>query len=107
MNISEEFNAIILRRKSFEGDIDYENDLIIRDAVQLMTGDIAATVDFLDNSCTEEQFIWFSEIFDEVAEKSKSHEFIAALRRAADRFPEAVEKYNIGYFINSAAEYVD
>lgn len=107
MSISKEFSALILRRKCIEGDIDYENDQIIQDAILLMTKDIAATIDFLDNGCTEEQFVWFSEIFDEVAAKSKSSEFIAALRRAAERFPEAVEKYNIRYFIDSAAEYVE
>ena len=107
MSISEEFNALILRRKSIEGDVDYENDQIIQDAIQLMTRDITATIDFLDNDCTEEQFVWFSEIFDEVAEKSKSDEFIASLRRIAERYPEAVKKYNIDYFIDSAAEYID
>ena len=105
MAISEEFNALILRRKSIEGDIDYDNDQIIQDTIQLMTRDISATIDFLENDCTEEQFIWFSEIFDEVAEKSKSGEFIAVLRRVAERFPQAVKKYNIDYFIDSAAEY--
>jgi hypothetical protein len=107
MSIGEEFSTLILRRKSIEGDIDYENDQIIQDVIQLMTRDITATINFLDNDCTEEQFVWFSEIFDEVAEKSKSSEFIAALRRTAERYPEAVEKYNIRYFIDSAAEYVE
>ena len=106
MNISEEFSAIILRRKSIEGDVDYENDQIIQDAIKLMTRDITATIDFLDNDCTEEQFVWFSEIFDEVAETSKSPDFIDALRRTAQRFPEAVRQYNINYFIDSAAEYI-
>ena len=107
MSISEEFSTLILRRKSIEGDVDYENDQIIQDIIQLMTRDISATIEFLDNDCTEEQFVWFSEIFDEVAEKSRSNEFIAAIRRAAERYPEAVEKYNILYFIESAAEYVE
>jgi len=107
MSISEEFSTLILRRKSIEGDVDYENDKIIKDIIQLMTRDISATIEFLDNDCTEEQFVWFSEIFDEVAEKSRSNEFIAAIRRVAERYPEAVEKYNILYFIESAAEYVE
>ena len=105
MNISEEFNALILRRKSIEGDVDYENEQIIQDAIQLMIKDITATISFLDNDCTEEQFVWLSEIFDEIAERSNSSEFITALRRVAKRFPEAVRKYNIEYFIDSAAEY--
>ena len=30
------------------------------------------TITFLDKECSEEQFIWMSEIFDEIAERTKS-----------------------------------
>jgi hypothetical protein len=107
MSISEELNSLILQRKSIEGDVDYENNQVIQDEIQLMIKDINATVSFLENDCTEEQFIWLSEVFDEIAERSKSSEFIAAIRRAAKRFPQAVATYNINYFIDSAAEYIN
>ena len=107
MSISEELNSLILQRKSIEGDVDYENDQVIQDEIQLMIKDINATVSFLENDCTEEQFIWLSEVFDEIAERSKSGEFIAAIRHAAKRFPQAVATYNINYFIDSAADYIN
>ena len=75
--------------------------------VDLLTEDINATVSFLDKECSEEQFVWMSEIFDEIAERTKSKAFIEALRRAARRYQKATEDYNIEYFIDSAEEYTD
>ena len=48
-----------------------------------------------------------SEIFVEIAERTKSKEFINALRRAVLKFPEASMEYNIQYFIDSAKEYIE
>ena len=48
-----------------------------------------------------------SEIFDEIAERTKSREFIEALRRTAQKYPKAAKDYNIDYFIDSAEEYIE
>ena len=106
MNLHDEYEKIVQQRKSFDGDISYDDNPLILETVKLMTADIQKTIDFLDCDCTEEQFVWLSEVFDEIAEKTKSMEFIEALRRTAARFPEATKKYNIEYFIDSASEYV-
>ena len=42
---------------------------------------------------------------DKSALNSKA--LIDALMRVSKKYPEATEKYNINYFINSAAEYTD
>lgn len=107
MNISKEFKNLVDKRKAYEGDIDYDSNPIIAEMIQLFTRDINKTIEFLDNECSEEQLIWFSEIFDEVSESTKSKEFIEALYRAAGRYPDAVKRYNIGFFIDSAAEYIE
>ena len=106
MSLYDEYDKLVQQRKRFEGDIEYDSNPLILETVKLMTADIQDTVDFLDHDCTEEQFIWLSEVFDEIAEKTKSPEFIEALHRAALRFPEATEKYNIQYFIDCASEYI-
>ena len=79
----------------------------IKEMVDLLTGDIRVTIVFLDTECSEKEFIWMSEIFDEIAERTKSREFIEALRRTAKRFPEAAKDYNLEYFIDSAEEYIE
>ena len=107
MNFSHKFSELIEKRKTYEGDIDYEKNPIIRNIVQLLTQDINRTILFLDEECTEEQMIWLSEIMDEIAETTKSKEFIEASYCLAGRYPETAQKYNVVDFIDSAAEYVE
>lgn len=106
MSISNEFSTLIQKRKAIEGDVDYDNNPIIRDMISLLTQNANQTVYFIKNECTEEQFIWLSEILDEIIEKTQSKEIIDALRSTALKYPQATQKYNIDYFINSAAEYI-
>lgn len=107
MSIATKFDELIKKREKIVGDVDFDNDPVILDMIALMTNDIKQTIHFLDTDCTEDEFIWLSEIFDEIAEKTKSKEFIEALRRVATKYPEAVKKYNIKYFIDTASEYVE
>ncbi|MBR7016241.1 MAG: hypothetical protein IKI12_07335 [Lachnospiraceae bacterium] len=107
MRIGEKYETLIAEREKFEGDIDYDSNPVIKEMVELLTDDVNATVSFLDTECSESQFIWMSEIFDEIAERIKDREFIKALRRVAGKYPEAVEKYNIDYLIDSAEEYIE
>lgn len=107
MLIGEKYSALIAEREKIDGDIDYDTNPVIKEMIDLLTEHVDVTVAFLDNECSESQFIWMSEIFDELAEVTKSKDFIDALRRVAKKYPEAVEKYNLKYFIDSAEEYIE
>ena len=41
-------------------------------AIEIFTKDCAKTMKFFQNDCTDEEFYWLSEIFEEIAEKTKS-----------------------------------
>ena len=107
MLIGEKYAALIAEREKIEGDIDYDSNPVIKGMIDLLTNDVNATVSFLDKGCSESQFIWMSELFDEIAERTKSKDFIEALRRVARKYPKAVEEYNIDYFIDSAEEFIE
>lgn len=107
MNINKEFGKLVEKRKAFNGDIDYENDPTIKEMIHLMTKDMNSTLVFLKNECSEEQLIWLSEIADEITISTKSSEFITTLRDLCKKYPEVSAKYNIPYFVESAAEYLD
>ena len=107
MSIYKEFENLLDKRKAIDGDIDYETNPIIRDMIHLMTADINSTVTFLKDDCSEEQFVWLSEIADEITECTKSKDFIQGLRALCDKYPETAKKYNIRYFVESAAEYLE
>lgn len=106
MKLKEEYEKLLSQRIALEGEIDYDTNPIIKQMIALMTNNINETIHFIDTECSGEQLVWLSEIFDEIAQTSKSNEFIDALRRAAQRYPKETEKYNLTYFINSASEYL-
>ena len=108
MNIAEEYKRIVLRleleRKNHWDELpNYEDvSLAIKPEIALFTRNLQETVQFLDNDCTADQLSWMSEVFEEISAKLQSWEFIDALKRAADRFPEECGTYNIRECISFA-----
>ena len=99
MSIKDEY-TVILRQRLKENGIDdasdyYETSPAIKAEIELLSRDLRETVQFLDNDCTAEQLVWISEVFEEISAKLQSWEFIDALKRAADRFPEECDKHRI------------
>ena len=70
--------------------------------IALLTADMDETIRFLDTECTADEFAWLSEVFDDVAEITQSKQFIDALYRLADKYPEETKAENILSFIESA-----
>ena len=106
MSIKDEY-TVILRQRLKENGIDdasdyYETSPAIKAEIELLSRDLRETVQFLDNDCTAEQLVWISEVFEEISAKLQSWEFIDALKRAADRFPEECKIYNIRECISFA-----
>ena len=89
------------------GDVDYDNEPILNEMIHIMTENMDTTIAFLKNECTEEQLVWLSEIADEITESTRNREFIEALRELCKKYPAVSEKYNIQYFFESAAEYLE
>lgn len=69
-----------------------------------IASDVAGAIDFLCHSpdCTDEIFSDWSEVFDDVARMTQSCRFVDALDIAAQRFPAAMQKFNIADSIASA-----
>ena len=80
----------------------WETSPAINAEIALFARNLQETVQFLDNDCTAEQLVWISEVFEEISARLQSWEFIDALKRAADRFPEECNKYRIRDFITFA-----
>jgi hypothetical protein len=95
MNIFEEYTKLVEQRKKIMYDIDYEHDPIILKSIELFSKDMKETVKFLKNDITGEQFVWLSEIVDDVAEKTQSREFVDMLYKVAEKYPEETKKYHI------------
>ena len=108
MSIKEEYAEIVKllaeeEKKCLPELPDYwETSPAINAEIALFARNLQETVQFLDNDCTAEQLVWISEVFEEISAKLQSWEFIDALKRAADRFPEECKIYNIRECISFA-----
>ena len=105
MNIKDEYQKLIDERKEIV-EMDW-NETVIKKMIALFTKDINETIKFVLEDCTEDQFSWLSEIFDQIVQKTKSKEFIEALRKTALKYPEETEDYNIIFFIDFAESFLD
>ncbi len=96
--ISERYRLSVLSG----GEWDYQIQLCWDRLTDLLTRDIDDTIRFLDNECRADQFVWMSDVYDVVAKETKSREFVDALYRLAEKYPEDVKDADLMYMIDIA-----
>jgi hypothetical protein len=94
--------SIIKERENTNDEYDYGIEQCHKKMLDIITQDAEGTVDFLRNECTANEFSWLSEIFDEIAVATNSHEIIDALYFLCKKYPEESKIYNILPFVENA-----
>ncbi len=62
---------------------------------EILSENIDDAIRFINNTCTDEELFWLSEVFEDIAEKTQSKELIQALRnRLAKVTPETYCQQN-------------
>lgn len=100
-----EFHKIIEERSKINDNWGWGLEKQWKKMIDIFSADIEKTILFLDK-CTADEFILLSEIFEDIAEKTKSKKFISALRKTAKRFPEECEEYSIIHSIDIAENFL-
>lgn len=74
--ITEEIRAVIGQRSEIP--FQWENliEQCWKEETEILSRNINDTIYFLENECTADEFSWLSEIFDDVAEKTRSRKFV-------------------------------
>lgn len=72
--------------------------------VEILTEDISTAVEFLKNECTADEYVWISEILDDIVETIPSEEFVQCYKELAEKFPKEYSEYNIAYSIECAED---
>ncbi len=60
----------------------------------ILSEDVSETIRYFD-SCTDEEFFWLSEVFDDLIEKTQSKELLQAICERANRIDNADYKSSI------------
>lgn len=68
----------------------YYFEEIFEEKKNLLCENLQETMQFID-FCTQDEFYWISNAFEDISKKFKSMEFIECLRRNQKRFPEILE----------------
>ena len=91
-----EIKAIVAERKriSEETQDNWDDDIKMSwdRIVAIFTKDLDEGIRVLENECEPDEIYWISEIFEDIAAKTQSKEFIAAIHRIQDKMPEGVKK---------------
>lgn len=86
MNINK-LKELITKEKNIDVDSsDHFFPIIFAEKLAILNENLEETMAFLD-TCTEEEFYWISNAFEDISEKYKSHEFIECIKRNMLRFP--------------------
>ena len=96
-----EFREIIQKRATIEDEWYTEVEKCWEEMTDIFSADITKTIQFL-NVCSADEFSWLSEVFENIAKKTHSYDFIIALRKTADKYPKETKLYSIIDFIDSA-----
>ena len=98
MNI-EELKAVVAERKRVavetQDELDYGIEQCWDKETEILTRDIAQTINFIENECDDETFCWVGEVFEDVAEITQSKEFVAAIKRRAEKIADEQERRSV------------
>lgn len=99
------FKRLIQERIENDGFIVAGDDTAWKNLTNFLSEDINASIEFLENEATPDEISWVSEVFDDIAAKTHSREFIAALHRIYDKMPEDIQQC-IGGAVEDAEYYL-
>ena len=94
MNI-ELLRKVIEQYMSLHPNDDFAVEKCWGEMTDILSNDIFATISFFERECTDEELYWLGSVFEDIAEKTQSKEFIQVLRsRIAKVLPEAYCQQN-------------
>lgn len=64
---------------------DFSIEKCWNEMTDMLTDDISATISFFESDCSDEEFYWLGSVFEDIAEKTQSKEFIMTLRNRLSR----------------------
>ncbi len=75
--------------------------------IKLFSENIVATIDFVLSECSDKQLYYMSEVFEEIAQKTQSHEFLHALEERVKSVADLSEAEEISQEIEYAKGQID
>lgn len=75
--------------------------------VKQFTANIQESIRFIETECTDEELYWLSEVFEDIADRTRSADFIKCLQKRVQRVENAEWRQSILDEILVMLDYVD
>lgn len=92
---TEKIRKAIVHRKETDAEWADELEKCWAELADALTEDIDTTRKFLFEDCTAEDYLYVSEVYDDIVFKTQSQEYIGLLRDSIKRFPKLTEEYDL------------
>lgn len=96
-----------LKIRIHENPDNYYEVTLWEDETNAVCQDISASIHFVQCECTDEEFYYLGEVFDDIMDKTHSMEFLNCLRERVQRVENPQWKAELLEDIHDAAEYVE
>ena len=103
----QKFREVLKELNETEIEYDYGIEMCWKEEVEILSEDIPSTVEYLKNECTADEFVWISEIIDDIAEKTKSRELVECYKNLMNKYSEETKEYYIGFCIECAEDFLE
>ncbi|EFQ49490.1 hypothetical protein [Lactobacillus iners] len=103
----QKFKEVIRRRKETHDEYDYGVEMCNKEEIQVLAEDIPSTIEYLKNDCTADEFVWISEIIDDLAEKTRNRELMECYKSLMGKFPEESKRYHVDFCIECAEDFLE
>ncbi|MBR3746954.1 MAG: hypothetical protein IKP64_10725 [Selenomonadaceae bacterium] len=104
---AEELKAVIAERIRTDDEWDYGLEQCWNKEIEILTRDISQTINFIENECDDDTFCWIGEVFDEVADRTQSKEFVDAIKRRATKVVDDKERRSVEVDVRYAEYKID
>lgn len=86
---------------------DYYEVTLWQSEVDAICADMPAAIDFILNECTDEELYWLGEVFEDIADRTRSSAFVDCLKKRVQSVGNPEWKQTLLEEILAAAEYID
>lgn len=103
----QKFREVLKKLNETEIEYDYGIEMCWKEEVEILSEDIPSTIEYLQNQCTADEFVWISEIIDDLAEKTRSRELVECYKSLMGKFPEESKIYHVDFCIECAEDFLE
>ena len=101
------FKEVIQKRNETDDEYDYGVEMCWKEEIEILSEDVPSTIEYFQNECTANEFVWISEIIDDLAEKTRSRELVECYTSLMAKFPEEAKRYRIAFCIECAEDFLE